>query len=430
MHSKSFFAEGKYARSNGKAQWFGRSLFIRAIISILLLAVAGETFAHGERAQQAGLRMRTVHWFDTQITTTNLKVNETLTLTGKFVPSRFWPEHMDGPQGTAFLNVGIPGPVFVRIDSKVNGVPMVRSTAFHLGETYDYSMTLKARTPGRYHVHPVLSVEGTGPVIGPAYWVEVTGNQADFVNEVTTLTGDTINLETYGMKNIAFWSGLWLLIGLVWFIYWLTKCPILIPRFRRVSDLGDDADQIITPLDKKIGAAFLGGTLMLIGFGYLWAQDQYPITTPLQTGKVHVPPMDDPNAKMVAVRLDDARYRIPGRSFELKLTVTNNSDRPISLGRFTTANIRFINPDVLVDKPVDVGDLVAQTGLRVDGPAIAPGETRQITAFAEDALWETYRLTSLIYDPDSRFAGMLFFYDDQHRQFYSEVGGPMLPVFI
>lgn len=403
---------------------------IRLLCMMMAMVVAADAYAHGERAQQAGLRMRTVHWFDTQLSTTKLNVNETVKLTGTFVPSKYWPEHMAGPYETAFLNVGIPGPVFVRVDSEVNGVPMIRSTAFHLGETYKYSMTLKARTPGRYHIHPVLSVKDTGPVIGPGFWIEVGGDQKDFINEVKTLTGETIDLETYGMDNILSWSAVWLAMGLAWFVYWLTKCPIIIPRYRRVAELGDDADKIITTTDKKVGATFLGVTLTLIGFGYFWAQDQFPITTPLQTGKVHVPAYDDPMAKLVAVNVDDARYRIPGRSFELKLTVTNNSDRPVRVARFTTANIRFNNPEVLSEKAADAQDLVAPDGLRVDSAPIAPGETRKITVFAEDALWETYRLTSLIYDPDSRFAGMVFFQDDKNRLYYAEVGGPMMPVFI
>lgn len=408
------------------------SNMIRRILAawmLLSLFSVDIAYAHGERAQQAGLRMRTVHWFDTQISTEKLDVNGTVTITGTFVPSKYWPEHMAGPDGTAYLNVGIPGPVFVRVDSSVNGIPMIRSTQFHQGETYKYSMTLKARTPGRYHIHPVLSVKDTGPVIGPGFWVDVGGSQADFVNNVTTLTGETIDLETYGMSNILGWSGLWFAIGLVWFIYWLTKCPIIIPRYRKVAELGDSADEIITPTDKKVAAVTLAVTFSLIGGGYFWAQSEYPVTTPLQTGKVHVPPYDDSASRKVSVKVDNATYRIPGRSFELKLTVHNGSDRPVRVARFTTANIRFVNPDVLSEKAKDAQDLVAPDGLRSDVKEIQPGETRQITIHAEDALWETYRLTSLIYDPDSRFGGMLFFMDDQNRFYYSEIGGNMIPVF-
>lgn len=400
------------------------------LLFVCFFVCSTDAMAHGERAQQAGLRMRTVQWFDTKIEPANVKINEEIRITGKFVPSKFWPEHMKSPADTAFLNVGVPGPTFIRVDSRVNGVPMIRSTSFELGKTYNYEMTLKARKAGRYHVHTVLSVEGTGPVIGPGAWVEVSGNEGDFENTAKTLTGDTINLETYGMSNIVLWSAIWFALGLAWFIYWLLKCPIIVPRFKMVAMLGDKADEMITTGDKKTAAAFLGVTLFLIGFGYFWAQEKYPITTPLQTGKVHVPHWHDPGEDKVDVEVVDARYRIPGRSFELTLRVKNKSDQKIQLGNFTIANVRFINSNVLKVKPVDSHDLVASEGLRVEGGAIDANETKEIKVFAEDALWETYRLTSLIYDPDSRFAGMLFFFGDKGDRFHTEIGGPMLPVFM
>ncbi|MBV1874559.1 MAG: methane monooxygenase/ammonia monooxygenase subunit B, partial [Gammaproteobacteria bacterium] len=60
----------------------------------------------------------------------------------------------------------------------------------------------------------------------------------------------------------------------------------------------------------------------------------------------------------------------------------------------------------------------------------APGETATFRVSANDALWEKYRLTSLIYDPDSRFAGMLFFYDAEGNRFYHEIEGVMIPDFV
>lgn len=407
----------------------GKSCKIALILMSFFVATT-DAVAHGERAQQAGLRMRAVQWFDTKIEPLNVKINEEIRITGKFVPSKFWPEHMKSPADAAFLNVGVPGPTFIRIDSRVNGVPMIRSTSFELGKTYNYEMRLKARKAGRYHVHTVLSVEGTGPVIGPGAWVEVGGNEGDFENTIKTLTGDTIDLETYGMSNIVLWSAIWFGVGLAWFIYWLLKCPIIVPRFKMVARLGDKADEMITNADKKAAAVFLGLTLFLIGFGYFWAQEKYPITTPLQTGKVHVPHRYDPGEDGVDVEVVDARYRIPGRSFELTLRVKNKTDQKVQLGNFTIANVRFINPKVLKVKPVDSHDLVASAGLRVDDGLIDVNETKEIKVFAEDALWETYRLTSLIYDPDSRFAGMLFFFGDRGDRFHTEVGGPMLPVFM
>jgi hypothetical protein len=38
-------------------------------------------------------------------------------------------------------------------------------------------------------------------------------------------------------------------------------------------------------------------------------------------------------------------------------------------------------------------------------------------------------MTGLIYDPDSRFAGLLFYEDAKGVRYYQEVGGAILPKF-
>lgn len=404
------------------------SVFV--LCTAVLFSFSELVLAHGEKAQQAGLRMRTLNWWDLEIYPKKLEVNEVLTVKGKFSPSVWWPRHMANPEdGMAYLNVGVPGPVFVRIDSRVNGVPMIRSAQFKKGETYDFEIKLKARTPGRYHVHPVISVEGTGPVIGPAYWVEVTGDQANFENKITTLTGEVLDLETHGMKDIIGWHAFWVVVGLLWMAYWFRKFPVLMPRYREVARLGTKANEIISFQDMVVAILFFGGILMAIAGSYLWTQSQYPITTPLQTGEVEVEPLPR-QGDVIKLKLHKARYRIPGRSFKIEMDVTNNGDSAIRLGEFTTANVRFINKDVLgtVERQDEL-DLIALEGLQVEGGSVQPGETRRITVYAEDALWETMRLTSLVYDPDSRFAGMLFFFDDKGNRYHLEIGGQMMPTF-
>lgn len=401
------------------------------LMSLTLVSFGEVAFAHGERAQQAGLRMRTLNWWDVEVSPKKVSVNEVITIKGKFSPSEWWPKHMANPsERLAFLNIGVPGPVFVRIDSRVNGVPMIRSTHFELGETYDFEIKLKARTPGRYHMHPVLSVHDTGPIIGSGYWVEIVGDQADFENKVTTLTGEVIDMETQGMDQIISWHLFWAAVGVAWLLYWFRKLPVLMPRFKEVNRLGPNhANELISMKDMVVGILFFGGVLVSIAGGYMWTQSQYPITTPLQTGEVEVEPL--PNQRgIVELKMLDARYRLPGRSFKVEMEVTNNSDSPIRLGEFLTANIRFVNRDVMGDvQPVDEQDLVAKQGLVVDDNLVQPGETRRITLRAEDALWETMRLTSLVYDPDSRFAAMLFFFDEEGNRYHVEIGGQMMPTF-
>lgn len=408
-----------------KMQWV-----LLAMFTTMLPIGAEVAFAHGERAQQAGLRMRTMNWFDINISPTDVKVNDVVTITGKFNPSVWWPDHMASIEEAAFLNIGVAGPAFVRIDSRVNGIPMIRSTQFELGKTYEFEIKIKARAPGSYHAHPVMSIEGAGPIIGPGTWIEVGGSQDDFVNTVETLTGETIDLETYGLTAIIWTHLFWLAVGIAWLAYWFRKTPVIMPRYNRITEEGEGkANELITMQDMVVSFVFFVFTLVAITGGYFWAQSEYPITTPLQTSKVDVPLLPD-QEDVLDIKVNKATYRIPGRSFKLDLEVTNHSDRTLRVGEFSTANIRFINKDVLPGLTrVDKQDLIAPDGLVVEGGSILPGQTKLITVYADDALWETYRLTSLIYDPDSRFAGMLFFFDENGERFHYEVGGAMLPEF-
>lgn len=395
-----------------------------------LLIFSTTVLAHGERAQQAGLRMRTLNWFDFNVSTVKLAVNEELILTGKFVPSVWWPEHMASPEGKAYLNVSSPGPAFVRLDSRVNGVPTIRSQRFKLGETYEYKIVLKARIPGVYHMHPIINIQDTGPVLGPGRWIEVTGDRADFTNTVKTLTGKVIDLESVGLKEFFWLHTFWFIVAAAWIFYWFRKLPVVMPRFKVIQEKGDEGgNELITLQDMIVSFLFIVVTLVSITVFYLYTQQKHPITTPLQTSTVDVPSIFDlPDP--LEIKMLDARYRIPGRSFKVELDITNNSDHTYRLGEFLTANIRFVNKEVLPNvEPQDEDDLIARSGLVVEGGSIGPRETKRITMYADDALWETYRLTSLIYDPDSRFAAMLFFYNENNERVYYEVGGPMLPVF-
>ncbi len=405
---------------------------LRAILLPLLVLSASYSptlFAHGERAQMPQLRMRTVHWIDVQASTTKLSINEIVKISGKFMPSKFWPHHVDSIEETAYLNIGVPGPSFVRLDSRVNGVPMIRSTSFRKGEVYEFEITLKARKTGRYHVHTVINVEGAGPMIGPGMWVEVIGDEAGFANTAETLLGETIDLESYGLGNVMFWSALWFGVGLLWFVYWLTKCPIVVIRFKGTSELGPDADKMITPLDRRVGGIFLALTLTLIVGGYIYAQETWPITTPLQTGRIDVPPLEQAE-NPISIKLIEARYRIPGRSFRMEFDVINDGDRPVTIGEFAAGNLRFINSNVLDVQPKDEHDLVASDALRVEGAPVAAGATQRVVIFADDAMWETERMTTMISSPDAVVAGVLSFFEvGGDKRHLVEFGGPMIPDF-
>jgi methane/ammonia monooxygenase subunit B len=383
--------------------------------------------AHGEKSQAAFMRMRTIHWYDLNWSKEEVTVNDTMTISGKFFVFTGWPETVDKPE-SAFLNIGIPGPVFIRAGSWIGGQLVPRSVSLELGETYEFKVLLKARRPGDWHIHTMLNVEGGGPIIGPGKWVTISGKMSDFKNPITTLTGETIDLETYNLSNIYFWHAFWYALGLAWVLYWVRK-PIFVPRHIAVE--AGKADSLISATDKKVAMAFAAGTIGLVAFSMGSTNEQYPVTTPLQAGLLRgIKSMEVPQST-VAVKVVDATYRVPGRSMQMTLEITNNGDDSVRLGEFNTAGVRFLDPAVLEDETGYPDDLLAEEGLTVsDNSPLAPGETRTVEVTASDAAWEVYRLADLIYDPDSRFAGLLFFFNEDGTRQLVTVDAPLIPTFI
>ena len=399
----------------------------------LMAAVAATSFyaptasAHGEKSQAAFMRMRTIHWYDLKWSKEVVKVNETVEVTGKFHVFEGWPETVDAPEN-AFLNIGIPGPVFIRKASYIGGQLVPRSVRLEIGKTYDFKVVLKARRPGDWHVHTMMNVKGGGPIIGPGKWLTIEGSMADFKNPITTLTGATIDLENYNLENTYFWHTLWYVLGLAWIIYWVRR-PVFLPRFLMVN--AGRADELVSGTDKKVGMAFAAATILIVIFAMSAANGKYPITIPLQAGTMRgiKPAVDEKSA--VSIKVEDATYRVPGRAMRMKLTMTNNGNSAVRLGEFYTASVRFLDSEVYKDTSGYPEDLLAEDGLSVsDNSPLAPGETRTVEVTAADAAWEVYRLADIIYDPDSRFAGLLFFYDAAGNRTISQVDAPLIPSFM
>jgi len=399
----------------------------------LMAAVAATSFyaptasAHGEKSQAAFMRMRTIHWYDLKWSKEVVKVNDTVEVTGKFHVFEGWPETVDAPEN-AFLNIGIPGPVFIRKASYIGGQLVPRSVRLEIGKTYDFKVVLMARRPGDWHVHTMMNVKGGGPIIGPGKWLTIEGSMADFKNPITTLTGATIDLENYNLENTYFWHTLWYVFGLAWIVYWIRR-PVFLPRFLMVN--AGRADELVSGTDKKIGMVFAAATVLIVIFAMSAANGKYPITIPLQAGTMRgiKPAVDEKSA--VSIKVEDATYRVPGRAMRMKLTMTNNGNAAVRLGEFYTASVRFLDSDVYKDTSGYPEDLLAEDGLSVsDNSPLAPGETRTVDVTASDAAWEVYRLADIIYDPDSRFAGLLFFFDAAGNRTISQVDAPLIPSFM
>lgn len=164
-----------------------------------------------------------------------------------------------------------------------------------------------------------------------------------------------------------------------------------------------------------------------------WAEATYPRTVPLQGGEMLVDPLplEKNPVKITVVR---ATYDVPGRSMKMNLSFTNNGDKPVQVGEFMTAGLRFVNnsvPAAVANVHPDFPkDLIPPSGLKVENNApIAPGETRTMMVEATDAAWEVERLTSLLNDPDNRVGGLIFFFDSEGKRIIANVMGPIVPVF-
>ena len=402
-----------------------------AIAAVIWSAMPGTASAHGERAQEPYLRTRTVQFYDVHFSATDVKVNDVITVTGKFHLMEDWPDAVSPPD-IVFLATGTPGPAVTRLETYVNGQPAMQSfSKLEIGRDYEFKQVLKAREAGTFHIHPLVSVKGSGALVGPGQYVTIAGDESTFSYPVTTLTGEKIDdLQTFGVGRALGWYGFWTALAALWLIYWIRR-PLLLPRAIAISKGREDL--LISGRDLVVGIALGVVTVGVTIGGYAVASETYEYTVPLQSGTQRVEPLPMTNRDM-KLKVLSATYDVPGRSLRVELRVTNNGTVPQWIGEFATANLRFVNPAAPGAKenvdPTYPKELVARTPLGIDTPSpIAPGETRVINIAATDAAWELERLTSFLTDVDSKFGALLFFYDPAGHREIGEISGPILPVF-
>jgi len=284
-------------------------------------------------------------------------------------------------------------------------------------------MVIAGRVTGTYHVHPMVNIAGGGPLVGGGQFVTVDGDWTGFQNNVATIDGTTVNMENHGLGRIIGWWVLWSVMGLFWLLYWVKR-----PFLRRVFQVGVvPEEQLVSSGDKTVAVVLMVATVLIVTVGYVSTNGAYPITIPLQAGRMETPELAPTTAftpyahATVKARPITAVYTVPGRSLGFLVEVKNGSSRPQQLGGFITANLQFRDPSLFPDSRLKIK-------VEPSGP-IAPGQTATLTIDATDAEWEYQRLAELIYDSDSRYGGLLEFFDpDKNRQIV-EVGGPVIPSF-
>ncbi|EGW22254.1 bacterial ammonia monooxygenase, subunit AmoB [Methylobacter tundripaludum] len=398
------------------------------ILSLYTLNIA-TVMAHGEKALEPFIRMRTIQWYDVQWDKQKFNVNEEVSVSGKFHVAEDWPVSVPKPEA-AFLNISTPGPVLIRTERYLNGKPFMNSVALQPGGDYNFKIVLKGRLPGRYHIHPFFNLKDAGQVMGPGVWLEITGSPSDFSNKVKTINGEVIDMETYGLGNGIFWHLFWGLLATAWLLWWLRR-PLFIPRYRMLQ-AGGLEDELVTPNDRLIAKAMLVGVPLLVLAVNAMTISEYPNAIPLQASLDQILPLSaQVNAGVVDVETLKAEYRIPERSMEFTVKVNNRSENPVQIGEFSTANVHFLNKDLQAAYQGDSTSMTAFEGLSLENPApIQPGEQRTMTITARDGFWESEKLNGLIRDADSRIGGLLFLYDSvTAARYISSITAAVIPKF-
>jgi methane/ammonia monooxygenase subunit B len=399
-----------------------RILFAVLAAGAVLVASAPAASAHGEAAQEAFLRMRTVSWIDTTFSATTVKQGETFTISGTAKILDAWPTNLaKGNPNTGYIGLIAPGPVVLLKERTINGVSAPSRIDVQKGKIYEYSMTVAGRRPGKWHVHPSFSVKGAGTLLGPGQWITVEKNEAGFDNPVTLVSGGTINLENYQLPFTWIWLVLTFLIGLAWMIYWT------VPK-RTVTNLAvtsqiplntDGMDYgLITKKDHRNMNWFALGTALLLVAGWIYQTAAFPDKMPQQIFQFAPPDPAIASAPVFAqVALGEAEYDSASQTLTVTTQVTNTGDTPMNLTQFTTTTLKFATgttngPGVMTVSP---------------SPTIAPGAPAQVTMIMKDPAWETERLVP-IGESSLLITGVLVFEAGGEKN-YAEMEANLKPRF-
>jgi methane/ammonia monooxygenase subunit B len=384
--------------------------------------------AHGEKALEPFIRMRTIQWYDVQWSTQKFNVDDEVSVSGKFHVAEDWPISVPKPEAS-FLNISTPGPVLIRTERYLNGKPWVNSVALQPGGDYEFKVVLKGRLPGRYHIHPFFNLKDAGQVMGPGAWLEIGGAASDFSNTIKTISGEAIDMESFGLSNGIFWHLFWGFLAAAWLIWWVRR-PLFISRYRMLE--AGLEHELVTKNDKLIAKLILVGVPVLVLVLNEITANRYPDAIPLQAGLDQILPLPaQVNAGTVNVDTLKAEYNVAQRSMVLQVKVDNRSQSPVRIGEFSTSNVHFLNPALSLSGVMTGDNDITSPGLSIDDDKpIAPGEQRIVTLVVRDAAWEAEKLDGLIRDADSRIGGLLFLYDELLGQRYiSSISAAVIPKF-
>lgn len=406
-------------------------MYRRRLLSLVLALTCfafsvPKAFAHGEAGDEPFLKDLTTAFYDVKISPTEIQVGQPVTITGTVRILETWPYTLD-PPSKAYITPVVPGPVFALQDRTVNGQAAPGSFFAEKGGIYQFKMVILGRNPGRWHVHPGISIEGTGTLIGPGEWVNVQPNAAGFTFPVTLLSGQTINLNTYETGFVWWWSFVGFLLGGVWMFYWtLSKRTVTNLAVTAQLPINDDAPDIglITPKDQVWMNVLAGLTIALLVIGWTYMAMKYPVRLPQQTDWF-APKFISSGDKMATVEPNGGTFDDGTDTLIMKVSVKNTNDSPITVKQYIMAMATFVNGGKDEQAKAGPHDYVGQLEVEPNTP-IAPGETKELTLKISNPVLTDERLIPLR-DPQQFIAGLIRFENALGKQEMVTVRESVIP---
>lgn len=412
------------------------------------LFFASPASAHGEKSQEAFLRMRSIAWADVQFTGGTVKDGEIylpqgqrMTLKGTARLMDTWPDTLAaGLPRIGYINIATQGPCVEMLERKINGVSAPGRIEITKGNFYQFEMTMMGRRPGRWHIHPAFAVKGAGTVLGPGQWVHVERTSKGFSSPVTLYDGKKINMENYGLNVVWGFQIVGFILGMIWILYWTAgkrnpdgspkgllggKRTVTNPAVTLQIPLNDDgvAVGLNSKRDHRAINIIAIATAIFLLAGWVYQAAAYPVKIPQQVVQFE-PPKTIVDTSPVLAKVDAlaANYDRDGRRMTIDVSVENVGDAPITLQEFTTSTLTYSAPNSSVTAP---GYYLHQMQVSPSG-AIPPGQTQKITLsldgnpFVEEHLVPTNESQLTV-------AGLLAFTDTAGKRSFAEIEEPLRP---
>jgi methane/ammonia monooxygenase subunit B len=396
------------------------------VLALTTVVGASKVFAHGEAGDEPFLKNMTTAFYDVSVLPTEIEVGQPVTVTGTVKILETWPHTLTPPEIAAVVPV-VPGPVFVLKDRTINDQPAIGSFFVEKGGVYQFKMVLLGKEPGQWHVHPGLAVSGTGTLVGPGEWVTVKPSAAKFEFPVTLLSGETIELNTYGGQFVWWWSFAGFLLGMAWMIYWtFTKRTVTNLAVTMQLPVNDDAPDIglITPRDHMWMNVLAGLTVVLLLVGWTYTATNYPVRWPQQTDWI-TPRSLSSGETLAEAQADSATYDEATDTLAMKVQVKNVADSAITLNRVVIGLATFVPGGAEEQAKAGPREYVGPLEVEPAGP-IAPGETKDLTLTISSMIFSTARLIPMT-DPQQFVASVLRFENAQKGQQLVTVRANVVP---